>query len=177
MKYGTMTYLNCDKGILMLRKIERKEDPNSGYCTLPGGKIENCEKGKNIEGRIKSSIRETGDETGIFPINPILRGVILFDNKDRTFDNWPNPDNFLVQIYSATKYYGELRASDEGIPFWVSSWEEINSLPKNAGDKKMYEWLKDGRNFSGVIKHKGNEIDEDGTWGDYFLSKIGPSFS
>ena len=114
-----MSYLNCDKGILMLRKIERKEDPNSGYCTLPGGKLENCEKGlKNIEGRVKSSKRETEDETGISLINPVLRGVILFDNKDRIFDNWPNPDNFLVQIYSATEYDGELRVSDEGIPFW-----------------------------------------------------------
>ena len=122
MKYGTMSYLNCDKGILMLRKIERKEDPNSGYCTLPGGKLENCEKGlKNIEGRVKSSKRETEDETGISLINPVLRGVILFDNKDRIFDNWPNPDNFLVQIYSATEYDGELRVSDEGIPFWASS--------------------------------------------------------
>ncbi len=31
----------------------------------------------------------------------------------------------------------------------------------------MYGWLKDGRNFVGIIKHKGNEIDEDGTWVDY----------
>jgi len=32
----------------------------------------------------------------------------------------------------------------------------------------MYKWLKDGRNFFGVIKHKGNEIDEEGTWIDFY---------
>ena len=168
-----MSYLNCDKGILMLKKIERENDPNSGYCTLPGGKLENCEKGgDSLEGRVKSVIRETKDETGITLINPILRGTILFDNKDRTFDNWSNSDNYLVYVYSATEYKGKLRTSDEGVPFWVSSWKELDSLPKNPGDKKMYEWLKDGRNFSGVIKHKGKEIDEDGTWVDYFLSRV-----
>jgi 8-oxo-dGTP diphosphatase len=171
MKYGTMSYLVCDKGILMLKKVERENDPNSGYCTLSGGKLEKCEKGLyNLEGRIKSVIRETRDETGITLINPVLRGTILFDNKDRTFPNWLNVDNYLVQIYSATEYIGELKKSDEGTPFWASSWEEIDSLPQNPGDTKMYEWLRDGRNFIGVIKHKGNEIDEDGTWVDYFSS-------
>jgi ADP-ribose pyrophosphatase YjhB (NUDIX family) len=151
MKYGTMIYLISNQGVLMLRKVKREEDPNSGYCTLPGGKLENCEKGlKNTEGRVKSAIRETKDETGITLINPILRGTILFDNKDRTFDNWPNPDNFLVYIYLSRMYKGELKESKEGIPFWASSWEEIDSLPKNSGDKKMYEWLRDGRNFFGI---------------------------
>jgi len=28
----------------------------------------------------------------------------------------------------------------------------------------MYEWLKEGKRFFGVIKHKGNEIDEKGSW-------------
>ena len=170
MKYGTMSYLCCNEGILMLRKIERKEDPNSRYCTLPGGKVEPCERGlKNIEGRVNSSIRETKDETGITLINPVLRGIILFDNKDRTFDNWSNPDNYLVYIYAANNYSGKLGKSDEGTPFWATSWKEIDSLPKNPGDKHMYEWLRDGRNFFGIIKHNGNEIDEDGTWVNYFV--------
>jgi 8-oxo-dGTP diphosphatase len=170
MKYGTMGYLICDKGILMLKKVERENDPNSGYYTLPGGKLEPYEKGlDNLEGRTKSVIREIWDETGVTLINPVLRGVILFDNKDRIFDNWPNPDNFFVQIYSATDYTGELKESDEGIPFWIPSLKEIESLPKNPGDKKVYEWLKNGRNFVGVIKHKENEIDEEGTWVDYIL--------
>ncbi len=112
-------------------------------------------------------IRETIDETGIEPIKPVLIGVILFDNKGRTFPNWPNPDNFLVYIFSATKFKGNARKSDEGIPHPIPL-NKVNEVPSNPGDKKMYEWLKDGRNFMGVIKHKGNEIDEEGTFVDYF---------
>lgn len=168
MKYGTLNYLNCEEGILMVKKTEREGDPNSQYCTFPGGKLEPSERGLgHPSGRLESSVRETSDETGITLINPTLRGVILFDNKDRTFPNWPNPDNFYVYIYSATDYRGELRESSEGVPFWTS-WDEIESFPKNPGDNYMYEWIKDGRNFIGVIKHKGNDVDKDGTWVDFF---------
>ncbi len=156
--------LVADRGILIVEKVERENDPNSGYYTLPGGKLESFEKGlNNLDGRVNSAIRETKDETGITLIDPVLRGTILFDNKDRTFDNWPNPDNYLVYIYSATKYIGELKESDEGIPHFISD-NSIPFLPRNLGDKLMYEWLKEGKRFFGVIKHKGNEIDEKGSW-------------
>lgn len=168
MKYGTMSYITSPEGILMIKKNKRENDPNSGYFAIPGGKLENYEKGlNNPKGRLKSGIRETKDETGIKLINPVFRGTILFNNKDRTFDDWPNPDNFYVYIFSATEYSGGLKESDEGIPVWVPE-KKIPFLPKNPGDKLMYEWLKDGRNFSGVIKHKGNEIDEEGSWVDWF---------
>jgi len=169
MRYGTGGYVISDKGILMLRKPERKEDPNSGFCPIPGGKLEPSEKGlKNIDGRVKSVIREVKNETGIIMINPLFVGTILFDNKDRTIPNWPNPDNFLVYYFKSINYSGELKESDEGVPFWAQSWEEINSLPKNKGDIKIYEWLRDGRNFVGVIKHQGNEMDEEGSWVDFY---------
>jgi 8-oxo-dGTP diphosphatase len=168
MKYGTISYITSPEGILMIKKNKRENDPNSGYFAPPGGKLEPYEKGlKNPKGRLESAIREIKEEVGITMLNPILRGTILFDNKDRAFDNWPNPDNFEVSIFSATKYSGELKESDEGIPVWTPE-KIIPSLPKNPGDKLMYEWLKDGRNFRGVIKHKGNEIDEEGCWVDWF---------
>lgn len=169
MKYGTMLYLvSRNKNVLMIEKYERKDDPNSGYFTLPGGKLNNEEKGLNNSfGRLKSVIRETIEETGIEAINPVLRGVILFDNRERIFSNWPNPDNFLVYVYSATKFKGKTNMSEEGKPRTIPLGK-VKEVPSNPGDKKMYEWLEDGRNFMGVIKHKGNEIDEEGTLIDFF---------
>ncbi len=173
MLYGTFSYLKTNEGVLMLNKNKRENDPNSGYYAIPGGKLKLCEKGlKNPKGRLESTIRETKEETGIKLINPLLRGVILFDNKDRTFPDWPNPDNFYVYLFSATEYEGELKESDEGIPCWIPE-ENIHPLPKNPGDKLMYEWIMDekfrqGRKFMGIIKHKGNEIDEEGSWVDWF---------
>lgn len=168
MKYGTMIYLISKGKVLMIKKGIRENDPNSGYFTLPGGKLEDDEKGLNNQrGRLDCARRETFDETGIEPVKPVLRGVILFDNQGRTFNNWKNPDDFLVYIYSARRYKGKAKKSDEGIPFGISL-NKVNEVPSNPGDKKMYEWLKDGRNFIGVIKHKGNEIDESGTMVDFF---------
>jgi len=75
--------------------------------------------------------------------------------------------SFYVYIYSATKFRGEPKRSDEGIPFSVPE-DKVKEVPSNPGDKKMYEWLEDGKGFIGVIKHKGNDLDESGTFVDYF---------
>jgi 8-oxo-dGTP pyrophosphatase MutT (NUDIX family) len=64
MKYGTMTYVERgDGGVLMLKKNERVDDPNSGFYTLPGGKLEKNELG--VRGRLESVIREVKEETGL----------------------------------------------------------------------------------------------------------------
>ena len=93
MKYGTLVHLSVNEKILMLKKEARPNDPNSGYYTLPGGKLGSNER-KTPEGRLAGAVRETEEETGLKIISPIARGVILFNNKGRIFDNWPNPEIF-----------------------------------------------------------------------------------
>ena len=171
MKYGTMSCLSSDEMVLMIMKNERENDPNSGLFALPGGNLKDWEKGSRSPlGRLESAVRETQEETGLTLIDPVFRGVVLFDNFERIFDNWPDKkkDNFLVYMFDATKYTGKLKSeTEEGMPLWVYRGF-IDRIPKNAGDKKMYEWLNDGRNFVGVIKHKGMVLDEQGTFVDYF---------
>jgi|SRR3972149_5689265 len=168
MKYGTMTFLSVDEMVLMIKKTERQNDPNSGFFTLPGGNLKNFERGANPTGRLESAIREIEEESGLTLIKPILRGVILFDNEGRVFDNWPNPQDFLVYIFSAKQYFGRLKLkTKEGIPLWIAE-KDILGLPKNPGDAKMYEWLKDSRYFMGVIRHNERELDEANTFADYF---------
>jgi ADP-ribose pyrophosphatase YjhB (NUDIX family) len=168
MKYGTMAYLNINGKVLMLEKIKRNDDPNSGFWTLPGGKLKESEKGSSPYGRLYSCLRETEEETGIILIRPILKGVVLFDNSEKIFDNWKNPQDFLVHIYSADEYGGELKEkTKEGTPHFLDE-KLLSSVPQNSGDKKLYEWLRDGRNFSGVIRHKGKDLDESGTFVDYY---------
>lgn len=168
MKYGTMTYLVKGGNVLMLKKGSRKGDPNSGYFTLPGGKLEKSEMGINCpEGRLESAIREVREETGIEVKDATLRGVILFDNAGRDFDNWKNPSNFTVYIYAAKKYSGKAKESDEGVPYSVPL-DKAGELPSNPGDKMMYKWLRTGKPFFGVIKHMGKELDEDGTFVNFY---------
>ncbi len=71
----------------MIRKNEREGDPNSGLYTLPGGKLKDSEKGLNPNGRLESVVREVLEETGLEILNPQFKGVILFDNSVREFDN------------------------------------------------------------------------------------------
>lgn len=168
MKYGTMTYLVSKDKVLMIKKKIRDNDPNSGYFTLPGGKLSSEEKGLNKPfGRINSAVRETLEETGIRVLNPVLQGIIFFDNSERTFSDWKNPDNFLVYIYSSNKFSGRYKESNEGKPFSVPL-REVGNVPSNPGDKLMYEWLLTGRNFFGVIYHKGNEVDIEKSWVDFY---------
>ena len=168
MKYGTMCYLSTAGGILILKKGIREDDPNSGYETLPGGKLEDFEKGlDHPSGRLESCARETFDETGIEPLNLSLRGIILFDNSERKFKTWNKKEDYLVHVFYTTKKQGKLKESDEGVPRYVPK-EQLKSLSQNPGDKKMYEWLEDGRFFTGVIKHKEEELDLKGTFVDFF---------
>ena len=72
MKYGTMTFLSVDEMVLMIKKTERQNDPNSGFFTLPGGNLKNFERGANPTGRLESAIREIEEESGLTLIKPIL---------------------------------------------------------------------------------------------------------
>lgn len=163
-----MVYLVSKGKVLMIKKGSREGDPNSGYFTLPGGKLESSEKGLGVPfGRLESSVREVREETGINVIKPRLRGVILFDNSEREFDNWKNPDNFIVYIYSSNKFEGRAVESDEGIPYSVPL-EKVKELPSNPGDKLMYSWLETGKEFFGVIYHKGKEVDESRSFVDFY---------
>jgi 8-oxo-dGTP pyrophosphatase MutT (NUDIX family) len=87
MKYGVMSYLLVDEKVLMIRKIKRQNDPNSELFTLLGGKLKGFERGLNLSGRLESAVRETKEETGLILISPRLRGVILFNNSGRIFDD------------------------------------------------------------------------------------------
>lgn len=167
MMYGVLTYLSVDGRVLMVNKAERKGDPNSGFYTLPGGKLKRNERGRKKRGRLEAAVRETEEETGLLIANPVFVGTVLFDNRGRIFDNWPNHEDYFVYLFRAGSYSGELKTGDEKeIPMWIPE-KEIALLHKNLGDEKIYEWVKDGRFFSGVIRHRGKVLNKSGTFVDY----------
>ena len=83
---------------------DRKKPDWPGLC-FPGGHVE---PGESF---VESVIREVREETGLTIENPILCGTKQFQTEDG--------ERYVVLLYRASRYSGELRASDEGEVFWI----------------------------------------------------------
>ncbi len=79
--------------------------------TFPGGHVE---PGESI---VQSVIREVKEETGLTLKDPHLVGVKQF---------WVESGRYIVFLFSATKFTGELRSSHEGEIGWFTKEEMEN---------------------------------------------------
>lgn len=88
----------------------RVKDDWKGY-TLPGGHIEN---GESI---VDAVFREIKEETGLTILNPRLCGVKQFPIEG---------GRYIVFLFSADEYEGELISSEEGEMHWIKKAELSN---------------------------------------------------
>ena len=98
-----------------------------GY-TLPGGHVE---AGESI---VAAVVREMREETGLTVLNPRLCGVKQFPTKE---------GRYIVFLFRADRFEGEVVSSDEGEMHWVRK-TELSGVPLvNDFDKLLQVMLED----------------------------------
>lgn len=92
--------------------VEDRQNPKWPGVTFPGGHVEVNET------IVESAVREVFEETGLSIKQPKLVGI----------KEWPLPDGarYIVFLFKATDYEGELRPSKEGKIFWTTRDELEN---------------------------------------------------
>ena len=94
--------------------IQNRNDPNWPGLVFPGGHVEPG------EAFVDSVRREVWEETGITVLNPMLCGVKQFFLKE-------DSTRYVVFMFRADRFEGELRSSDEGEALWVP----LSELPND----------------------------------------------
>ena len=92
--------------------VQNRINKNWPGITFPGGHID---KGESFT---KSVIREVWEETGLMIKSPVLCGTKQFQTG--------YGERYVVLLYKANQFEGELRPSDEGDVFWIAREDLVN---------------------------------------------------
>lgn len=123
--------------------IHKKRGLGKGKINGPGGRIE---PGETPEA---AAIRETQEEVGITPKNPVFCGLLRFQFTDGYA--------LLGYVYRATQWDGELVETDEAQPEWFP----VAAIPYErmwADDRHWFPHLLAGETFEGWFVFDGDTM-------------------
>ncbi len=128
----------------MLHRVKKKNDIHEGKWNGLGGKLESGESPEECV------IREVYEESGLIIKNPNLRGIM-------TFPKFDDIDDWLVFLYTATDFNGDLIESNEGVLKWINN-NKILNLNLWEGDKIYLDWLNQDKFFSAKFIYKKRSL-------------------
>lgn len=139
---AVITYIRSGDDILLIHK---KTGHGAGKVNAPGGHIEPGET------PVQAAVRECMEETGIIPVNPVLKGVLDFPFTDGL--------DLKGYVFYADEFFGSLKSCDEADPFWCP----VDKMPYDQmweDDKLWIPALLDGKCFSGYFTFDGDNMRE-----------------
>ena len=119
---GSLCYLVSDGQVMLM---QRRNPPHVGLWSPPGGKMNPCES------PLDCVRREYFEETGLKLLKPELRAVTTVLHAGMGM-------HWLLFIYLAKAYSGELIPSDEGDIQWVAL-DQLDQYPRPAADIQMLQ--------------------------------------
>tara|TARA_B100002052_G_C15788807_1_gene555268 strand:+ start:144 stop:602 length:459 start_codon:yes stop_codon:yes gene_type:complete len=144
MKISTLCYIKQNNQTLMLHRIKKKNDIHKNKWNGLGGKLE---RGESPEECVK---REVFEESGLIIESPNLHGVI-------TFPKFDGIDDWIVFVYTANNFEGNLIDCDEGKLDWVSD-DQLLKLNLWEGDKIFIPWLTQDKFFSAKFIYEKKKL-------------------
>jgi 8-oxo-dGTP diphosphatase len=141
---ATLCYLRSGGKTLMVHRNKKPGDAHKGKWNGLGGKMEPGESPDECV------LREMREESGLTLLDPKLRGVL-------TFPAFRDGEDWLVFVYTATKYEGVQGDCPEGTLEWVDD-ARLKTLPLWEGDRIFLPWLEEDRFFSGKFVYKGGRL-------------------
>lgn len=98
---ATLLFILEAERVLLIRK---KRGLGAGKINAPGGRLE---PGETPEA---AAVRETQEEVGVTPADPVSRGTVTF--------LFTNGYKLRAHLFVAERFTGTLRETDEAIPLW-----------------------------------------------------------
>jgi len=141
---ATLCYVRSGGRTLMLHRNKKEGDVHRGKWNGLGGKLD---AGESPE---ECVIRELREESGLTIIEPRLHGVL-------TFPAFKADEDWLVFVYTATRYEGALGPCAEGDLEWVED-ARLTELPLWEGDRIFLPWLEREKFFSGKFVYRDGRL-------------------
>ena len=142
MKIGTLCYIKKNNKTLMLHRVKKENDMHKNKWNGLGGKLI---PGESPE---ECVIREIKEESGLNIKTPSLKGII-------TFPKFDNIEDWLVFVFTANQFSGDLIDSDEGNLKWIDDSDLLN-LNMWEGDRIFIPWLNKNELFSAKFYYSNN---------------------